>query len=952
MPGILDDIYGVKGGSGVLDEIYGTPSGTNQRLGFDARNVPELAQDAFVPKDRSIEEYIKANSVPGIPFNGTKGIGGVERISMGAIRGKEAQLAYLKRNYPQENVRLSDEGEWIVRVNKEDGSVEDRLFDEKGVSGKDILDMLGSAPAFIASIAASKMAGPGVIGQSLAGAGAYGAIGGAQDIGTRAMVDAPVDIEEIAKYRGTEAALNAIGGVAIGGGLKGLEMGINSAGRLKANWIAKRTTTGANAAQAAERIKGVTGEELTLMPAEVIGSKSVTQMNELLERWPMISAMFGKAKLAKQRAEESFQRYMTGGPPPTMDDVAMRLNKTYRPGAVAAADDVAQAADDLATVGNAEMAAPFRGAKSGSDPFRVGSNLQQTAVAKKDAWKGLDDQLYSKVRELPEADEDIFPLRPVADAAQDILERMPSTPGVKVTGADLLEGADYEFIKDIPKEVLEETVDEGQRQLLRSFIENDVLGRVQNIANKGGEKTRWFDLVQMRRIVQDAIERRSEVFGDIGTYNLKRLSRSITKAIEEGTEGATGEFKKRLLAANAHHSTIEQFDDPLINRMLRDPSEAGAIVPEDVANRIVAGGKGSETMWNKLENFYGKNSTAMQQATTHFKSELLERVSNPTTKTIDPSKLISTLDKMEPGMKSKLFNQAELSVAETAARAMEVGTGKITLAQADQLFDAASKSPAALTRSLNAIAKQNALYRDNAIAKAAAGELYEVNPIELNSLLLQAGKVPASTKRMVMADLARNNPAGAQEVKRLYISDLFDGASKAPATPEAIQATAQGGVGWQMDPVKFASYFNSPDKVNDMMAVLGNGPVKLLRDYATYLAPSASRAAGAGLGPSTAVKSIITLTENMSAFAKMAVFGAVLSNPKIVKMLTTTTWKDMDMGPIIRTLMLSPEFADAVSGDLMDSAVPWKQNQRYNQLMKVAEELKPKSSPLRLMSAP
>lgn len=898
----------------------------------DIRNVPSSDIGVLVsPNEFENTGFEQRATRSGVPFDPAGEAPSLDRLLAGTIRSKMDQLNFWRSKYGQDKIDVVD-GQFIIRdVPNDQGELRDIPVDPMGGSfGNDVLDLMGEVPEMILALAAARKgesaamrAGLGRFGKfftEAASAGlAFSGAGALKDIGQRATLSPDgvdlQDVREIGMMRGGEAAFEAGVGTLLPAGLGAI------LSKLSPN---PRTLSAIEGADAIQRIKSKTGQELPQSLAERIGSQSLARAEAFLEKFPWTRERIAAMRKARIDAERRLQEFFMRGPEPEAGELGERavgaLQSQLRPSQSAvksARKDAIQSAAD-------ESVAPLMEARGQSrSALDLGESLRSGAVKRYDTFKADSRKLYDAVYELPEATQDVFSLGPVAGQAREIIEKLPSTPAQakKVPGFDAYGS---------PTEVTV-TPEAGAREQMKELTPAGILSIVEPLAGRKGQKTRLFDLVQSRQRIFDLINT-AQPISDIPQGDLKQLAGSITEAIQKGAdELPSGELKNRLEAANAHfRDKIGTFQQKGIEELLVDPKEQRSNLSEQLVSQIFSGGKGSAARYKQFKDFYGEKSPEVNDLRQFFLDSVLERGTRSGTRTVEFGEVRDALRKLAPEISNDLFGGGTRNMIEAANLGSLVDADKRVNIDEIKALILDNKLTASNVRRL--AQTEDALDRElrNQIKSAVVQNRLDpaqVDPAEFVDRYLLSDKVNnADIKDAMRAFESSGDPRLAQAVKTKFLADLFRRSSVTGDASEDLTRRALGQQSRELDPQKFSLLFDSPDTRGRVKAVLGDESYELMRDFSLAVSGRGMKDTMAGAAGSLAagnfLNELILFTGGLKNSAKYLVASFILSSPQTVRLMRNASSIPEQAGlksrALMQSLVMSPLFVEELFDNVND----------------------------------
>ena len=195
----------------------------------------------------------------------------------------------------------------------------------------------------------------------------------------------------------------------------------------------------------------------------------------------------------------------------------------------------------------------------------------------------------------------------------------------------------------------------------------------------------YFDMVRLRNSIYDRLGS-PEPISNRGTFLLKNLGSGVTAEMNKQAPNVlTSATQAMIKDANQFYSkNVETFYQKGILEMLKPRTEAGAVNPELVASRLLAGGKGSVTAFNTLKEFF-KRPEAVAEMKSVLRDQVLDSAQDTHTGLIPLEDLTSRISKLEPEIVQELFGKAKdallksVQEGQLAMKATRAGQGFVPI---------------------------------------------------------------------------------------------------------------------------------------------------------------------------------------------------------------------------------------------------------------------------------
>lgn len=880
----------------------------------DVRNMPSvLAGQVVGEQTMAAAKFRQSAERPGVELDTEEGAPAWLRFAAGFHREREDQLAFWRQKYGQDKVDVVD-GKFVLRdVPDDKGKLRDVLVDEEKLTGKDVLDTLGDAPELILSVlAARRMAArnAGLVAQSLAASLTFSGTGAAKDVAMRQSIDQPVRPAEIAAARGVEASTDLLFS-AIPPSLRGV---IN---------MGRRPFGVAPGILPLEGIEGQrfireqTGIEIPLSLAERTGSQPFARAEAYVERIPVARRPVQRTKEDKIAKIREVQTFLMEGTPPSSTEVGERavgaIRKEIEP-TVKGVENAASTAERSAAM---EVHRPLSQRVGASmSPLELGDTIAKRAQEKLASVREESKKLYDAVYEIPEARQDVFDLAPVAAKAREILKKLPSVPEQpKTVESALVDQFGKAQTVTIPGRP-------DARDPISELIKSELLGRMESLAQRGDQKTRLFDLVQMRDRIWDLAG--SGAITDMPTKDLKSLSAAITEAIEGGVDKVGGPLRQKLHEANKYYrENMPKFEQPgVVDLLSQEPGVAAR--RESIVASIFSSGKGSAGRYRQLKELLGDDDEAIKNVRQYFLDNIAEKAVDPVTRTVDFKDVLNSMQKLNPDIKKDLFGSGAFNI-EDAARLGLVAQGKVdydavkNLIQSNQLTRRNVQALITEQRNLDDLMR-------NQIKKAVKEGSIDsstINPDEFVNRYILNTEIPAKDVREAMRVMqSSDDPTLVRDIRRKTLEDIFRKAQKTGVADgvggEDITRRVQGDVTREIDPQKLSLVFDKRENVERLREVLSPMQFDLISALVKVGGASAKSQALAGAAGAFAsgslLKDMVTSLTGSADVAKFYVLGWMLTDDRVIRTLTKAR-DPLEMKKTMQALILTPEFSRALVDD-------------------------------------
>jgi hypothetical protein len=537
--------------------------------------------------------YLRRNEEQGIPLDPYTGVPKSTQLTLSMMRSDADKLKLLQREYGEENVRVGDTGDPIVRVLDENsGLPKDIVAEPLGFPSPATLGIraLGAAPELAGWIVGAKGAAAGkVLPTALRGAGGAAVGGAAKDFGVRLATGLPIQPGEIAAERAKQAVVDVPLAAALGGAAKLIGKVASPFPNLPPATQETRT--------AQKLLSGQMGQKYPLTPGQATGSKMLGKVETFMEQVPGSSLPFQAIREAQDTAIRNAQAQLTkipGGLPESqaVGEKAMEIIRAESAGLKSGIESSRGAANKAASQAVEDLATSIAG--SGPvDRVAAGSALMDAAHAIKDAWKATTG--YKEFFAQPWTHQDQIPMAGLAAKAKAILDSISATEQKAIKSA----------IRGPSGQPILRTV-EG-KVTPSSMIPPGTFNRLQWLAEHGDAKASLNALKTWRSEIDDDILRNSPTPGS-KNHIWNELRKALTGAMDEGVAAEEATSKVAGLSNQwkgintAYSQNVERFTQPGIKELFREP-EMGLTSVEAIARAV----RNPDT-YNAYKKFFGVNS--------------------------------------------------------------------------------------------------------------------------------------------------------------------------------------------------------------------------------------------------------------------------------------------------------------------------------------------------------
>jgi hypothetical protein len=909
---------------------------------MEGTNVPDLrgGPQEFVSQGTLSEEaYMRRTEEPGVPLDVNTGADLMTRLKLSVIKSKNDQLDLLRRTKGGENVRLSPEGEFIYRVTDDEGKQRDILVDERGMGLKDFVDIAKEAPALAASIMTTKGIPVGsILKQAFFGALSYAGVAGLTEVGGRAAAGAPLEVGETIKRRGEDALTDLTVGYGLGKGAEAFGI-VPRIIRSTSSEITVPTRKEAFAEieRARKRVSGRTGIPVEATIGELTGSPFAQRLESFLSNIPIARNIVLRSWQRQVENEKAVMRVFLGEADPSLEKTSQELFRAVSKGPVREVEQFDALRGKVRKGMQSQLEQPLRDipGRALSD-YEFGTRMIRRGDAQLNVFKKEAEAKFGTIKAQPDALAKVFDTGPLKANVQALKDaELVTKSGEKLEKAFELYGPSGKPVTTVKRVVPgTENTQEPIKQLVPTGVEP-----IMDAIDQLPDNMSYFDMVRLRNSIYDRLGS-PEPISNRGTFLLKNLGSGVTAEMNKQAPNVlTSATQAMIKDANQFYSkNVETFYQKGILEMLKPRTEAGAVNPELVASRLLAGGKGSVTAFNTLKEFF-KRPEAVAEMKSVLRDQVLDSAQDTHTGLIPLEDLTSRISKLEPEIVQELFGKAKdallksVQEGQLAMKATRAGQGFVpiergaqTAVEYDSLMELfrTGKINDASVRGLVQRAERMRVTYQNEIKRATLPNkigMIEAEPAFFAKEFLFNPNVPRRAVKQVMDDLAANGEETLlHDVRRTYIDALFrDTAKGAKGDPTQAISQLRSSPLQELDPHKFGLLFNDPTQRQRMKDILGETVFEEFNEFAVAISGRGQRdiaglMTGALAGGSITSKVIKDGVAGMSTLPAYVTAAFLLTHPKMVRLLRTVGAGNATAARrVVRGAVLLPEFWGALS---------------------------------------
>ena len=880
-------------------------------------NAPPASVSRLFTTFEQRHQRIGPQGIP-VPLDTKTGAPFMTRFNLSFAPDSEAQLKMLQNAFQGSTVEPIEGGQFIIRgvLDPQRQQVVDMLVDEQGMSLKDVADVADLAPELAAAIVGARTGGrvaPKASGrlatlakEAIGGAIGAQSVGALSDAAMSSALGTELSLMQIASQRGKGALLETATGGAIGGGLLGL-------GKLTKRGLSPITPAAQGAQEAVENIAQQTGIRIPLSYGIETGRPNIQRAEIIGAKTPTGGGFFRRQEAATEQSMRDVQRYLFGeGPLPTSESVGIAAVARLRNIARDLDEQVISQRSALADRATAKIASAIEsqtGIAKQVEKDVAGRAVQDSVKIMRQQHRDVAGELYAGIEDLK------LPTRRIQSELDAIQKELVKSTKTETVASPILDPISGKAITSTTtaKEVITELTPEGVGKFLRGAAKLD-------------PEMPLSELRALRTTLNDAIGQ-PDVFAGVPDRILKKLSNSITEAIDEGAEAlGKSPVAERLAQANAFYKEINRFQvqgieeilaDPtmrklgpfaIVNQALRDPDQyfrMRELLTKDIP--LPTGGVGVQAQPNTWKMFQRAMLTEMEERATLTGTGNL----------MNAQTFINDLNKLEPAVLRDLLGSRAPEII-SSLKTMSTISGKVNAKEMVELLSKESFDAGAVKRLADAEVARDAFYDKNIVKKFLKGDLETtaINPGEFVERYLDLVKDKTELARVmsVMGD----DPNLVRQIQRKTIQKIFHDAARNPSADEITRRLGTDPT-VMVDPRKMLATIGNTETAEKLRTVLGSDTFNLLRDYlkvsAAVGAKHDSAQAVGGLIGGSLMSSIMTLDlKALPAHLKYAVLGQLLTSPTIRGALKAG--KSLDSGTAIRGAVVSGAFIQGMMEDL------------------------------------
>lgn len=916
-------------------------AGTSQPI--DVRNMPSSDRGQVLgPVPFEQARFVSRATRPGVPLDITSGAPASLRAQASQFpEDPESQIAFWKDRLGNDKVDYID-GRYVLRnVPRKDGSISDLVVDEEQLSGADLADALRDAPELLTSILTS-VPGPGAaltrgaqfmkyaVWPSIKSALGFQATRQAKDVITRVFSDVPVTPNSI-----MSSAEQALWDTAFGTVLAAAPIGVGAAAQKARQSLVKPAQLaqqGLESPSGVVQAEGILAREalarqtpvgdIPVTAGQLTGFVPWIRIQQIAEKVPILGTRLAAIKARGLVKERELQRYLVPSEPASQS-LGQRLLTELRQPVQRYEQELSELKRLLGDEQTAKLAQRFALDTPEVSGMQAATALKESTEGVYDAWRADNAVNYGRVYAMPEATDRSISLAGLKKTLNDVvLERQAKREVL----ADLPLGASREGPSGVSTSS-DVTLGGVAEAPVRGTLPGGISSLAQQVESMGDFATLQ-ELVDLRGRINDAIKD-PDILPGVDDYMRKRLSGSITDAIKSyASKVPNKDFKAALDLANSRYAEkVDLFESPGVRQLLLPREGRFAVNLDEYADSIFRSGRGAVDRYQRVKNLLGENSDAINLFRRHFLQRLGAPAINSLNRSLDFSKLAEAVStkRLPKEIADDLFPNSRDAIQE-AARLGEFSQGRVSYDDIASLISQDKLTVEALTKIKDAQERLDGLLRNDIFKAVSEGKIDDilVQPDTFVDTIVMSPKVPLGQLKDAFDLINFRNPALADDIRFKYMSKMFREAADA-GSPENLTLSALGRVERDIDPKKFAAFFDGPDKQARLREILGPQRFEILNNFNKHLATRsfAQEAAGSagGIFSGTFLLNMLN-AKNWGKGLQITAMAALLSDSKLLRIISTPPPAGVEPGLwnryLMRTAVLTPEFRRKLASELPD----------------------------------
>lgn len=855
---------------------------------------------------------------PSAPFDPNQEVGGFTRLALAFRRGKEREVKYLQNKYGADNVSMDARGDLIVKVLDEDTQKPKFIpVDLQKMSGNDFVDMLGSVPELAGSIIALRkgknLRGGTFKDLAISALGAEGA-GALKDIGIESLDYGAARVGQIARERATQVPID----IGVGGAMTLFGKGI---GKVITPFGDKPGPIQFEGEAARNYFRDKYGIDIPMTPGEATGNTFLMRAEAMLKKLPGGSKTYSDIRKAQDAAFQRVQDIALGRAPgealPSAEKVGQEAIDALksRVGPITAEETAAR---EAAIAQGDKTIRDIVGSLTKPAPelykSKVGEMIRGRVTQMRDEFEGTASSLYEKAMSLPGGRDKILVPESLASNAKELIKKLPSKDVVKEVPTGMVD----EFGKEIVRNV-------KGKEVLKEFIPDKVLGKLNELASLGKQKFSLEELKQMRTEVTNDIKQ-GEAIPGVQTHFLGKIRDILTNAMDEAaTSAPTPELKTAFEAANKFYKeNVGKFHRPGIAGILKDAEVPGHVGDSEIVGRLTSGTEKASDLFRDMKDFLGAGSTEFEALKRSLADEMMAKAS------ISGGRLIDA-KAFQKGLDNLYANNREIAeeVFGKAPKALQEVTETMQLAQKGDTLDyeklkgLLARSPedyrSAFMQAIRAQKEAQKIYSNKILDAINKGSLSKetIEPERFVDEFLD--KASLKDTRQVLAAL-HDQPEVMQGIRQKTVQKIMQSAARSPSKTDPISL---GTDEMRLPSAEsLAKAIGSSENADKLKTILGEETFENLVQFAKAMKPSEaaeqSFSAAGGLSAGMQVSNMLRGGDlaYLANFLKYKIAATLLTTPGIKQWVGNRAMNEERTAALVNTLIASSPFINSLIQDL------------------------------------
>lgn len=914
-------------------------------------NIPSPPDPAFqrqqrvmAPKPSEAEiqaRYINETekNTGGVPLDTTKGVGSWERMMLAFRRQKEDQIKYLQGKYGPDNVQLDARGEPIVKVLDEDsGKAKFIPVNEENISLKDFLSIAGSVPEIAGGILALRAgkSAPG-IGKSTGIVGAIrdilattiGAetVGAAKDVGVK-LIDDPqnITLRDVGEI-GKERAAMGVADVGVGGALS---LFGKVAGKVITPFGDSPGPIQFDAARAREYFRSKYGIDIPTTAGELTGNKFLQRSEAMLKKLPGASGDFAQIQKSQEEAFKKIQNIALGLRAEATSAERAAIPSEARVGQEAVSsletkiDPIVEASSQsrksaIQTVSDKLQSEVSRLVPGVANLFKskVGQAIRQNVTAQRDAFESQANKLYETAKSLPGGRDRILAPPNIVSDARSLLGKLPAKNVVTQIPTGVVGPTGAPIMRTVTN-----------REILREFVPDKVLGKLQSLSDLKGQKFSLEDLIQMRNDVTNDIKQ-GEAIPGVQTHFLGKIRDLLTKSIDESTSALpTGDLKTAWQNANKYYAdNVGKFHRQGIAGILKDPDVPGFVGDSEIVGRLTSGSEKANDLFRDMREMLGPASPEYGMLKRSIADEVLNKSAVVGENLIDGKSFLKQLDnlfKSNPEIATEVFGRDVAFLTKLSKLEGVLSSGELLdVKDIQPLLAGTGKQGVGVIKAINdAMAKQTELTKvyKNKILKAIADRKLDTVGIEPEEFVSRFWNNASEREIQQVIGQLHDRPDVLNGIRQKVVQKIFYDAARNPAATDPVRLGT--------DAMRLPSSesllkaFGGEVDQRKLQTILGNDTYRTLIDFAKVMRPgeigeqafstAGGLSAGAQIGQMFRGGDLAYLANAL----KYKIGAMIITSPLLKGWASNTALSAADQHALVNAMVASTPFVRGLITDL------------------------------------